>query len=89
MRLTIKKADTGRIEIVELTRTLTATIADKRRLFDLFCDIENAFLNKMDYQKSSAIVSEAIELWTKMELEQVTVLCTCIAHALYMCAGLQ
>jgi hypothetical protein len=87
--LTIKKADTGRIEIVELTRTLTATIADKRRLFDLFCEIENAFLNKMDYQKSSAIVSEAMELWTKMELEQVKILCAFTAHALDMRAGLQ
>jgi len=39
VKLTIRKGTTGKIESVELIRVLTATIADKRRLFDLFCKI--------------------------------------------------
>ena len=34
--LTIKKRNTGQVEDVALTRVLTASVADKRKLFDLF-----------------------------------------------------
>lgn len=82
VRLTIKKKDTGKIEVVELVRTLTATIADKRRLFDLFCEIENAITRlrgdagaaktgTAKTGKEIEYVTEAMELWGKMELEQV------------------
>jgi hypothetical protein len=77
VRLTIKKKDSGKIEIVELVRTLTATIADKRRLFDLFCEIENAIKRLCGESLAAKTgkdidhVTEAIELWGKMELEQV------------------
>ena len=77
VRLTIKKKDSGKIEIVELVRTLTATIADKRRLFDLFCEIENAITRARGEGGAAKTgkdidhVTEAIELWGKMELEQV------------------
>ena len=77
VRLTIKKKDSGKIEIVELVRTLTATIADKRRLIDLFCEIENAIKRLCGESLAAKTgkdidhVTEAIELWGKMELEQV------------------
>jgi hypothetical protein len=77
VRLTIKKKDSGKIEIVELVRTLTATIADKRRLFDLFCEIENAIKRARGEGGAAKTgkdidhVTEAMELWGKMELEQV------------------
>lgn len=77
VRLTIKKKDSGKIEIVELVRTLTATIADKRRLFDLFCEIETAITRvrgeggAAKTGKDIDYVTEAMELWGKMELEQV------------------
>ena len=39
--LTIKKAGSGDIEDVEVVRVESRELADKRRLFELFADIEN------------------------------------------------
>jgi C-terminal processing protease CtpA/Prc len=39
--LTIKKRQTGEIEDVPLARVLTASIADKRKLFDIFTNMAN------------------------------------------------
>jgi C-terminal processing protease CtpA/Prc len=39
--LTIKKAGSGDIEDVEVVRVESRELADKRRLFELFTDIEN------------------------------------------------
>jgi C-terminal processing protease CtpA/Prc len=39
--LTIKRRLTGEVEDVPLTRVLTASIADKRKLFDLFTNMAN------------------------------------------------
>ena len=71
VRITFRKATTGKIEVVELTRTLTATIADKRRLFDLFCEIENSITKNLEQSQTIAFVNTAMDLWGKMELEQV------------------
>jgi hypothetical protein len=78
VKLTIRKGTTGKIESVELARVLTATIADKRRLFDLFCEIENSVTHMKDMNsghvgKALAYVEDALNLWSRMELEQVVV----------------
>ena len=68
--ITIKKAGTGEVQDVELVRMMTAEIADKRRMFDLFTRMEC----RAKQQKDDATlkeVEEVLSIFTDMmEQEQ-------------------
>jgi hypothetical protein len=68
--ITIKKAGTGEVKDVELVRMMTAEIADKRRMFDLFTRMEC----RAKQQKDDATlkeVEEVLSIFTvMMEQEQ-------------------
>ena len=67
--LKIQKKSTGRVEDVMLERMLTAAIADKRQMFDIFTQIESLFTQKND-AIGVKYTEDALELWTQMMLEE-------------------
>ena len=67
--ITIKKAGSGGVVDVELVRMLTAEIADKRRMFDLFTRMEcRAKQHKDDATLKD--VEEVLSIWTGMMEEE-------------------
>ena len=67
--LEVKSASTGQVDEVVLERMLTALIADKRKMFDIFTKIEGRFIKHKD-STGVKITEEALEMWTSMCLEE-------------------
>ena len=81
--LSVMKGGVGPVKNVVLHRMLTALIADKRKMFDLFTRIEGRF-NKMKDADGIKRTEEALKLWTDMMVEEQDQDDKCLANVTAM-----